>query len=102
MARVIGVGLMLGLWLFVSGLVSSAELHHWLHEDSHEASHHCLVTDLTKGAPPFDDAPRVMAPCLPAGPRPVRLESQYFAISDHRVSSGRAPPSVSPPLRVIG
>jgi hypothetical protein len=41
--------LMLGLWLGLIGLASSERLHHFLHSDSHQSNHECLVTFFSKG-----------------------------------------------------
>jgi hypothetical protein len=41
--------LMLGLWLGLVGLASSERLHRFLHSDSHQSNHECLVTFFSKG-----------------------------------------------------
>jgi len=90
--------LMLGLWLGLLGLASSERLHHFLHEDSHQAHHECVVTFFSKG--------HFLAAFVPAAV-PVAVfaclgQSRFAANSllsagDVRLAPGRAPPADSLP-----
>jgi hypothetical protein len=45
----LAVSLMLGLWLVLTVLSTSPQLHHWFHHDSAAPAHDCLITSLSKG-----------------------------------------------------
>jgi hypothetical protein len=73
---------------------SSAQLHQCLHADSHQTSHECVLTLLSKGliAGPESAALNLVAPLssewMPTALSPVRVPS-----SDVRLAPGRAPPA---------
>ena len=101
-ARHLAVGLMLLLWTALSVLSVSHSLHQWLHHDSDNAKHSCLVTLASKGqllggaSTAVFLAPVVAVFISPTGEidlvLPVQLDFQAL---------GRAPPLVSsvPTLR---
>ena len=97
------VTLMLGLWLGLSVIAVSPDLHHLLHKDSQRATHHCLIAQLGKGSLLFgfasDDA---LAPALVSEVLPPFATVYFLATSDHRLSPSRAPPSVSSSNTVVG
>jgi hypothetical protein len=85
--------LMLGLWLGVVGLASSERLHHFLHSDSHQSNHECLVTFVSKGyllgAFVTALAPLAVFVCFGLS----RLAGECLpSIDDLRLSPSRAPP----------
>ena len=43
------VGLLVLLWMSSALLSASPELHHWLHADSQQAGHECILTLLSHG-----------------------------------------------------
>ena len=85
---------MFGLWLQVLALSLSPEFHHWLHGDSHGASHECPVTLLNKGTLLLDTSSGI---AISAPISDVSLLVTYagfsFSSHDYRLSRGRAPPS---------
>jgi hypothetical protein len=94
---------MLALWFIVSAAAISPRLHHWLHKDSNSPKHECAITNVAKGS--------LLVGCssvtTAAAPLPVFAylsccTIQHFSAFDHRVSSSRAPPSVSSPITVVG
>lgn len=101
--RILGVGLMLGLWVWVSTLSVSPQLHHWLHKDSQSTAHQCLITQLGK-----ESWLTGSACVLTAAPTPVYLgllrvlEFPDFPTADYRLSPSRAPPSIYSSDTVVG
>jgi hypothetical protein len=85
---------MLCLWLVLGVASASPQLHHTLHSDSHQTSHECVLTLLSKGlvAGPESAALTVVAPLageeMAGAPALVQARS-----SDIRLAPGRAPPA---------
>ena len=101
--RILGVGLLLALWVGISTLTVSPQLHHLLHQDSQSTTHHCLITQLGKetSLAGFADAIAVAPPLICLGP--ARLsEVHHFASFDYRLSPSRAPPSFFSSTSVAG
>jgi hypothetical protein len=91
------VGLMLSLWLGLSVLAVSPELHQRLHQDFSSLKHDCLLSLLTKGQllVSWTGAVTVAAPVLDLD---HCSSSNSFAClsADYRISQSRAPPSLLP------
>jgi len=85
--------LMLGLWLGLVGLASSERLHHFLHSDSHQSNHECLVTFFSKSYLLGASAPAIALLAVF-----VCFGLSHFAegglpsLTDVRLAPGRAPP----------
>ena len=94
LVRFFGAGLMLALWLVMVLLTVSPQLHHLLHEDSQDATHHCLVTQLGDGSFITGDA-GITSPVEPpaASFSAIISESDVSSATDRRLPSGRAPPA---------
>ncbi len=86
---------MLGLVLVLQLFAASSSLHHWLHSDSNSANHQCAITLLARGQ--IDHAPTEIILAAPAvySLLVFHIEAAPVLSGDHRVASGRAPPSVS-------
>jgi hypothetical protein len=91
------VGLMLSLWLGLSVLAVSPELHQRLHQDFSNLKHDCLLSLLTKGQllVSWSGAVVVAAPVLDLDCCSCSHSFDYPS-DDYRVSQSRAPPSVFP------
>ncbi len=100
--RIALVSLMLGLLLGISALAVSAQLHRLLHQDSQNANHNCLATQLNKAplVTGFADVTIIVPTSVFIGPIGF-AELRYFPTFDYRVSLSRAPPS-SPASTVVG
>ena len=91
------VSLLLGLWLATVMVGAWPQLHRLLHQNSEDAQHQCLITQLNKSlvlaAPPagFPLGLDQNGVELPRAPRPAAL-----AAADYRLSPSRAPPSLRP------
>ena len=91
------IGLMLSLWLGLSVLAVSPDLHQRLHQDFSSLKHDCLLTLLTKGQllVSWTGAVGVTAPLLDfawsSSPNSIVSLSD-----DYRISQSRAPPSFLP------
>jgi hypothetical protein len=86
--------LLTGLFLFLSALASSPELHQWLHNDAHSASHDCVVKLFANGQ--VDIAGAAAAVPVAAeffGSLALRPIDLFLPSADYRYSSSRAPPS---------
>lgn len=93
-SRLAAVLVMLSLWLGAYALEVSPELHHLLHEDSHEAGHNCLITQLHHQLL----LAGFVAPLTPVAPTvwsaPARSgDFQFLPSRDYRLSPSRAPPT---------
>jgi hypothetical protein len=86
---------MLSLWLGVSALIASPQLHRLLHDDAQSPAHACLVTQLQGGLEtgfvPFVAPAPVLAPIVSIGP----VEVLFIPAGDPSISPSRGPPSVS-------
>lgn len=96
-------GALLLLWLVVSAISFSPALHHWLHQNSDDASHQCVFTQLNQGAvesaPPAFQAP---APRLSASSLPMPAPGALKTSSDFQFASSRAPPIPLLSLTLVG
>lgn len=100
--RSVIAGAILTLWFVTIAAVASPQLHHWLHKDSNSPKHECPITHLGKGS--------LLAGTVcatPAAPPPVVVffscrALQHSSVFDYAVSRGRAPPSVSSSITVVG
>jgi hypothetical protein len=101
--RIAIVSVMLGLLLGISALAVSPQLHHLLHQDSQNANHNCLATQLNKAplVAGFAGVSIVAPTSVFIGPIGF-AELRYFPTSDYRVSPSRAPPSSSSSSTVVG
>jgi hypothetical protein len=95
--RLAVVSVMLDLLLGISALAVSPQLHHLLHQDSQNANHNCLATQLNKASlvAGFAGVSIIVPTSVFIGPIGL-AELRYFPTSDYRVSSSRAPPSLLP------
>jgi hypothetical protein len=88
--------LMLGLWLGLAGLGSSDHLHHWVHSDSHQTNHECLVTLFHKSllfhSPELATAPLAVFVWFGISTPVFEL---LLPLSDLRLAPSRAPPFIS-------
>lgn len=93
--RVDAAALMCALWLSTVLVSIHPELHHWLHADSQNGKHECLITQFHKG--------QIFALSSPAGfhvvpPRcfqpPAPQPSMVLSSADYRLSLSRAPPAL--------
>ena len=101
--RLIVVSLMLGLCLGTVALRVSPQLHHWLHDDSANASHECVVTLITKGhlLAGASEAKAAMPVALVFSP-PLLDPVWNFSAADYRCSRSRAPPFISSSSLMVG
>jgi hypothetical protein len=89
--------LMLGLWLGLAGLASSARLHQFFHSDSHQTNHECLVTFFSKSYLLGAAVPAVAALAVFVCFGLSRLaEGGLPSLADVRLAPSRAPPVGSP------
>ncbi len=101
--RVAVVSGMLLLWLGLSAVVASPQLHRLLHKDAQDLKHQCLITQI-KQQWLLAGCAAVSAP----GPAFTRLEAaacsdcQFVPTCDYRLSPSRAPPSFVSSLKVVG
>jgi hypothetical protein len=99
--RLAAAGGMLALWLAVMVISSSPTLHHWLHDDSQNGKHECLVTLFAKGSF-VSEAPASLVglvdPACVAAPLPVDLK--FVSPPEFRLPPGRAPPATLSSPRV--
>lgn len=85
---------MLGLYLTLQLLASSAALHHCVHEDSHEPDHQCIIKLVADGQllvgrlPPFELQPVLV--CSPLSERPGVV---IIVCAERLLPPGRAPPA---------
>jgi hypothetical protein len=88
---------MLSLWLGLSVLAVSPDLHQRLHQDFSSLKHDCLLTLLTKGQllVSWAGAVSVMAPMLDFA-WCYSSNSVASLSNDYRISQSRAPPSFLP------
>ncbi len=93
-ARGLAAAVMLCLWLALGLASSSPQIHHRLHADSHQTSHECVVTLLSKGlfAGPESASVNLVAP-LSSEWMPAALSLVHVPSSDVRLAPGRAPPA---------
>jgi len=83
------------LWLFTGFLSASPAWHHWFHNDSQSAQHHCLVSKYSEGD--FLNSP---APTISENPkseiRNAKLSPEIFEFSQpaNLLPPGRAPPVI--------
>ena len=86
--------LMLALWIGTFAFASSPELHKWLHNDSQQASHRCLITQVQQQSFLSEsESVIVPLPALAVIELTVGADSQFLSTWDYRISSSRAPPS---------
>jgi hypothetical protein len=85
--------LALGLYLFVSALASSSELHRFVHHDADSPQHHCIATVLANGQ--VDTLPTVVLVPVPvvALAEPPLVEFLPSTSVRSWLPPGRAPPS---------
>jgi hypothetical protein len=96
-------GFALALWLTTVALTASPQLHHWLHKDSQDPHHVCLVTLLSQHSLLATSAPTVAAePPQLAAQAPFIFSSESIPSFDYAVSHGRAPPSLFSSSAVVG
>jgi hypothetical protein len=101
--RLVVVSLMAGLCLGTVLLRVSPQLHHWLHHDSANASHECLVTLITKGHLLAGAAEaKAVIPVAPVFSPPLLDPVWNFSAADYRSSQSRAPPFISSSLLMVG
>jgi hypothetical protein len=102
-ARFTLVGLVLSLWIATSAIAASPQLHRLLHQDAQHLNHYCLYTQLSQHSFLADFTP-TLAPAPPTlATGAVSLSSSESLPSfDYVVSQGRAPPSLSSSIAVVG
>lgn len=96
-------GLMLALWLAAVLVGVVPELHRLLHQDSQNANHECLVTQITKSKVLSGASmpPAVLAhPASP--PLPFVSEFVFVPPADCRLAASRAPPCLPLSTTVVG
>ena len=92
-ARVASGLLLVSLVLFISLLSASPAAHKFVHADSGEAQHHCIVTEFIKGqVHSADVAPMVVGLVVLFGGVVLLSETLVFPLADYRFSASRAPP----------
>jgi hypothetical protein len=84
--------LLLGLLLFVLGMVTSATLHKVVHPNANKADHHCAVTLLASGQ--VDAAPSVVSAATVGQ---IAIVANRFEVSSVAVASYNLPLSRGPP-----
>ena len=91
------MGLMLSLWLGLSVLAVSPELHQRLHQEFSNLKHDCLLSLLTKGQllVSWSGAVAVAAPALDLDCSSCSHSFDYPS-DDYCISQSRAPPSLFP------
>jgi hypothetical protein len=86
-------GLMLALWLAVVLVGVVPELHRHLHQDSQNANHECLATQLTKSKVLLGADSPCAGLAQPVGlPLPFFSESVFIPVTDCPLAASRAPP----------
>jgi len=80
------------LYLFIAMMAASPAIHHFIHPDADQGSHHCAATLISHGQV---DAPSIVAVVI----RPDLLLGKFIlpaapelAKSDYRLIPGRDPP----------
>ncbi|CAN5762714.1 hypothetical protein BH09VER1_BH09VER1_50850 [soil metagenome] len=77
--RLLMLSMAAGYLLAIAMAVSPA-LHHWVHQDSDEPTHHCVVTTLADGQVDSPALPPVLASHLPIATGPADLSVRQFAL----------------------
>jgi hypothetical protein len=86
-------GLLVLLLLAVSALTASPSLHHFLHHDSNESDHSCLVTIFAKGQVGMADVVPVVAFISLVFLCVIDMvQTAPLPFFDYRLSPSRAPP----------
>ena len=84
----------LGAYLLTIAMAFCPAMHHWLHDDSNEADHHCVVTALRDGQ--FDKSilhpVSTPPPVLHAASGSFLSSTTENVVSFVSVVQGRAPP----------
>lgn len=93
-------GMLVGAVMLSLGLAvlmaASPSVHHVLHKDSGEASHHCVATLLSRDhVLPLDTAPVLSEPQFGCVLEPAPEGRTGFSSIDFLVSSERGPPVLS-------
>jgi hypothetical protein len=95
--RTAGVAVLLGLWLGLSLVSGSEQLHHWLHDDSTSLKHECVVTLFSKSLLLAGQAPPLALTAPPRVPGAAAiLEGSPISSVDYLSSPSRAPPVLFP------
>ena len=98
--RIAGTVAMLTLWVGLVGVSSSAQLHHLLHPDSHQASHDCAVSQVAKGQFLAAAGAITVVAVLPVPTgQPVMVTELFLPQPQLRFFSPRGPPFASLPLQ---
>lgn len=74
--QLLALGLLVAVFLSVA-MAGSPALHHWLHHDSDDSSHHCLATALSDGQLDSASAPAVSVVPVLAALSPVLPEPAH-------------------------
>jgi len=82
------------LWLFTGFVATSAELHHFLHEDASASEHQCLFTKYAEGQ--FLSAPE--AQVTVRIPSQVLTEAQSHTVVELSSVVCLLPPGRAPPV----
>lgn len=77
--RLLLLGMAVG-YLLAMAMAFSPDLHHWVHQDSDQPDHHCVVTTLADGQVDSPAHPPVLADHLPIATGPADLSVQQFAL----------------------
>jgi hypothetical protein len=85
-------GGMLLLWLGTQAVLTSPELHHFLHKDSRDPNHSCLITKLLEHSPTAS-ATVIVVPLVVGVLLILAVgSSELRSADDLRLSPSRAPP----------
>ena len=103
LVRGLAAGLMFVLWLGTAAVAASPDLHQWFHKDSHNASHECVVTLLSKSQLVAGASGCFVLALVPVlfGYLPITETAPLSAI-DFRLAPSRAPPALILSSPVVG